>query len=178
MATVVAAVLLTAAFERTMNWSQLRKQIRSLICDELRERVDFHKAVYRKSWESVYDRAWITIDGEEAYEFSHGAWSNVWRAAKCSVASQHPAADWHTQNALVGAAIKDSGVQHTAFLSHSLHRYLEAPIEDSLQSTNLVIRAFAMIDRRTGKRTLARTALTDDEHPLVRTFYELRTGNA
>ena len=161
-----------------MNWSQLRKQIRSLICDELRDRVDFHKAVYRKSWESAYDRAWITIDGEEAFELSHGAWSNVWRDAKRSVARQHPDVDWQTRSDLVTTAIKDSGVQHTAFLSESLHRYLEAPIEDSLQSANPIIRAFAMLDRRTGKRTLARITLTPDEHPLVRTFYELRTGNA
>lgn len=161
-----------------MNWSQLRKQIRSLICEELRDRVDFHKAVYRKSWESVYDRAWITIDGEEAFELSHGEWSNVWRDAKRSVARQHPEADWQTQSELVTTAIKDSGVLHTTFLSESLHRYLEAPIEDSLQSTNPVIRAFAMLDRRTGKRTLARITLADDEHPLVRAFHELRTGNA
>ena len=158
-----------------MNWSQLRKQMRSLTCDELRDRVDFHKAVYRKSWESVYDRAWITIDGEEAFELSHGAWSNVWRTAKFTVARQHPNADWQTQRGLVTAFLKDSGVQHTAFLCESLHRYLEAPIEDSLLSTNPVIRAFAMIDRRTGKRTLARITLGNEEHPLVRTFYELRT---
>ncbi len=161
-----------------MNWSQLRKQIRLLICDELRSRVDFHKAVYRKSWESVYDRAWITIDGEEAFELSHGAWSNVWRDAKRTVARQHPEADWQTTSELVATAIADSGVEHTDFLSQSLHRYLEAPIAESLQSTNPVIRAFAMIDRRTGKRTLSRITLSHDEHPLIRAFYELRTGNA
>jgi len=161
-----------------MKWSQLRKQIRSLICEELRDRVDFHKAVYRKSWESAYDRAWITIDGEEAFALSHGAWSNVWRDAQRSVAQQHPDADWQIQSDLVAAAIKDSGVQHTGLLSESLHRYIEAPIEDSLQSTNPLIRALAMLDRRTGKRTLARITLPHDEHPLARAFYELRTGNA
>lgn len=160
-----------------MNWSQLRKQIRQLICEELRSRVDFHKAVYRKSWESVYDRAWITIDGEEAFELSHGAWSKVWRDAKHTVTRQHPGADWQTERKLVAAAIKDSGVEHTGFLSRSLHRYLESPIAESLQSPNPVIRAFALIDRRTGQRTLSRISLSADEHPLVKAFYELRTGN-
>jgi hypothetical protein len=51
-------------------------------------------------------------------------------------------------------------------------------VAESLQSTNPVMRAFAMIDRRTGKRTLARMTLRPDEHPLVRAFYELRTGKA
>jgi hypothetical protein len=161
-----------------MNWSQLRKQIRSLICDELRDRVDFHKAVYRKSWESAYDRAWIAIDGEEAFELSHGAWSNVWRNAKQAVAQQYRGADSRTERTLVAAAIERSGVEHTDFLSKSLHRYLEAPILELLQSTNPVIRAFAMLDRRTGRRTLARITLSPDEHPLVRTFYDLRTRSA
>src|SRR5215831_14344953 len=114
-----------------MNWSQLRKQIRTLICDELRDRVNFHKAVYRKSWESAYDRAWITIDGEEAFELSHGAWSNAWRDARRTVEEQHPNAAWEVQRDLVATAVKDSGVEPTAFLSQSLHRYLEAPISES-----------------------------------------------
>jgi hypothetical protein len=161
-----------------MNWSQLRKQIRLLICDELRGRVDFHKAVYRKSWESTYDRAWITIDGEQAFELSHGAWSNVWREAKNNIAQQHPEADWQTARELVAVTIADSGIEHTAFLSQSLHRYLEASIAESLQSTNPVIRAFAMIDRRTGRRTLSRITLSPDEHSLVKAFHELRTGKS
>ena len=161
-----------------MNWSLLRKQIRSFICEELRNRVDFHMAVYRKSWESVYDRAWITIDGEEAFEFSHGAWTKVWREAKRTVALQHPDASWKLQSEHVAIAVKDSGVEHTDFLSQSLRRYLEAPIAASFKSDNPVIRAFAMLDRRTGKRTLASVTLAPDEHPLVRAFYELRTGNA
>ena len=135
-------------------------------------------AVYRKSWESVYDRAWITIDGEEAFEFSHGAWTKVWREAKRTVALQHPDASWKLQSEHVAIAVKDSGVEHTDFLSQSLRRYLEAPIAASFKSDNPVIRAFAMLDRRTGKRTLASVTLAPDEHPLVRAFYELRTGNA
>ena len=158
-----------------MNWSLLRKQIRSLICDELRDRVDFHKAVYRKSWESLYDRAWITVDGEEVFEVSQGAYTMVWRNAMQAAALRHPEADRYAIRDLANIATADSPVESTCFLSQSLRFYLESPLAGSLQSDNPVIRAFAMIDRRTGKRALARVTLAPEAHPLVRAFYELRT---
>jgi hypothetical protein len=161
-----------------MKWSQLKKQIRSLICDELRDRVDFHKAVYRKSYDSLYDRAWITIDGEQVIEFSHGEWSKVWREAKSRVEVTEPNAHWERQSKLVAAAIKDSGVGSTDFLSHSLHSYLEMDISDCLKSANPLIRAFALIDRRTGSRSLARFKPSPDDLPLVKEFYELRVSKS
>lgn len=139
-----------------MNWSQVRKQVRSLICDELQGRVDFHKTVYRKPGDSAFERAWITIDGVEVFE---------WSDADLSKRSDE------------GASIdRNSGeqVEHAGCLSYSLYRYLENSIAESLQSDNPIIRAFAMIDRRTGKRTLARIHLAPEEHKLVRMFYDLR----
>lgn len=159
-----------------MKWSQLRKQLRELICDDLRRRVDVHRAVYRKSWESVYDRAWITMDGNEVYELSHGAYTVVWRDARQRVAREQPDAGWSATSELAEHYIEASGVKHTSFLGYSLHRYLELPIGECLRSANPVIRAFAMIDRRTGKRSLSGITFAPDEHPLVKTFYELRTA--
>jgi len=38
----------------------------------------------------------------------------------------------------------------------------------------MLIRAFAMLDSRLGKRRLRTLRLANDEHPLVRQFYDLR----
>src|SRR6476660_2544832 len=122
-----------------MIWSHLTKQLRSLICEALRARVDSPKATYRKACESAYDRAWITIDGKEAFQLSHGEWTRVLRDAKQAVAAEHPEADAQTQRAHVAAAVEESGVEHTGFLGESLHRYLETPVAESLQSANPII---------------------------------------
>ena len=53
-----------------MMWSQLRVKVRANLCEELRGRMDFHVAVYRKSHDSDYGRAWISIDGRQV-----GSWS-------------------------------------------------------------------------------------------------------
>lgn len=137
-----------------MNWSQVRKQVRSLICDELQGRVDFHKTVYRKPGDSAFERAWITIDGVEVFE-----WSDADLPARCDEAA---------------SIARNSADEHAGCLGYSLYRYLENSIAASLQSGNPIIRAFAMIDRRTGKRTLARIHLAPEEHKLVRMFYDLR----
>jgi hypothetical protein len=159
-----------------MIWSQLKKQVRSLMCEHLCDRVDFHKAVYRNSREGTSDRAWITIDGQEVFEVSSARWVKALGHAESSVALRKPDADPQMHRGLVDAVVEDAGSENTGLLGYSLHRYLEAPIAESLQSTNPVIRALAMLDRRTGKRTLARISVSTDEHPLVKQFFELRTA--
>ena len=47
-------------------------------------------------------------------------------------------------------------------------------IDEALKSDNIFIRAFAMLDSRLGKRRLRTMHLSDDEHLLVRQFYDLR----
>jgi len=48
------------------------------------------------------------------------------------------------------------------------------PIEEALQSANPFIKAFALIDRRTGNRTIEKLQISDSEHTLVKVFYNLR----
>lgn len=53
-----------------MMWSQLRVKVRANLCEQLRSRLDFHVAVYRKSHDADYGRAWISLDGQQI-----GSWS-------------------------------------------------------------------------------------------------------
>lgn len=161
-----------------MIWSQLRKHIRSLICEDLRDRVNFHRAVYRKSHDDDYDHAYITLDGKKVFELSFGAWLNALGETTQAVKAEHPRESWLKNNIRAHAIMEKNGVKNASFLGDSLHRYLETPLEESSQSDNALIRALAMIDRRTGRRSLAKVTLAPDEDPLVRTLFELRIGNA
>lgn len=57
---------------------------------------------------------------------------------------------------------------------NAMRAFLEIPISDALKSGNPLIKAFAIIDRRVGRRTLENLEINDSEHSLVKAFYELR----
>jgi len=57
--------------------------------------------------------------------------------------------------------------------------FLQTPVMEALYSDNYIIRIFAIVDRRIGKRTLQKCRESEDVQRLpswVKQFYELRTG--
>ena len=59
-----------------------------------------------------------------------------------------------------------------------MRSYLDMPVRAALESPDPIVQAFAPVDRRLGKRALAKLDLSDCQHALVKTFYELRCGMA
>src|SRR5262249_1186705 len=55
-----------------------------------------------------------------------------------------------------------------------LKSYLDLNPRMALRSTDPILRALAIIDRRIGVRSLKQLKVEDDEHSLVRVFYCLR----
>jgi hypothetical protein len=55
-----------------------------------------------------------------------------------------------------------------------LESYLSLSIDDALLSSNLLIRALAMADRRVGKRRLQTLRMGSREHVLVRKMFAIR----
>jgi len=47
------------------------------------------------------------------------------------------------------------------------------PLSEALESSNPIIKAFALIDRRVGKRTIDKIEISDSEYTPVKAFYEL-----
>ena len=59
--------------------------------------------------------------------------------------------------------------------SEALKAYRTQPIEDSIHSENPIVRMFAIVDRRVGKRTLIKLRDTVGIQPeWLRPFYEIR----
>ena len=58
--------------------------------------------------------------------------------------------------------------------NEALFEYLNTSLNDALASTQVVVRALAMLDRRLDRRRFEKLQVPPDEHPLVREFYELR----
>jgi hypothetical protein len=146
-----------------MLWSKLKTRFRALICDELRDRLDFHLTSYRESHDGAGE-IWITLDGEKIYSCGHYKFEYAEREGYYAGLAGEELRVWLAEKEIhspgsFGTAMKD---------------YLDMNSKDALASQDPFIRAFAIIDRRTGKRALDRLALRENEHSLVKMFYRLR----
>jgi hypothetical protein len=154
-----------------MMWSKLRVKVRATLCKELRDRIDFHVAVYRKSHDSAYGRAWISIDGHQA-----GSWS-------CFEQLLHPIAledlrtrfsgGWSVQQ--YDRLASERGIYTQKEFKRILSEYLDLAPHDALSSAIPLTRALAVMDKRIGRRTLARLPIGDETDAIVQLLWQLRT---
>jgi hypothetical protein len=160
-----------------MRWSQLKSRIESFLAPSLAERVALHQARYRQTHEEV-GRIWVTIDGREVADFAtHKGWRNV-RTLADQLMDERQA--WGTTAAYAEATtdaesqLRSQGEFSDATALDLLEQYLSLPFEEALSSSNPLLRALAIADRRLGKRRLRSIQLTPDDHPLVRELYTAR----
>lgn len=149
-----------------MQWSKLKTRVKDFIHPELKDRIDFHLTSYRKSHDGA-DKIWITIDGEKvfsckhyAYEFGEG--ELFWFQGKTYEEAE--------------AILRENEIHRPADFGNAMRNYFDLPIAEALKSANPFIRAFAIVDSRTGKRALEKQDIGDSEHTLVKAFYDLRSA--
>src|ERR1043165_2004372 len=150
-----------------MQWSKLKTRVKERICPELRDRVDFHLTSYRRSHDDA-DKVWIMIDGEPLLKMKHYTYYRAYfEAWHCGL--EHPA---------IESLLFELEIFQPKDFGNAMRTYLDLPISDALTSTNSLIKAFAIIDRRVGKRTLAKLDVSEADGHLVRAFYSLRILHA
>ena len=147
-------------------WSGTRKKLETdYLCPALRGRVRYFATTYRESHDQE-GRAAILVDGGEIlksnyFEYDGSFWSMYYRLGKdASVIKQ----------IVLNRGLFDQRIFYTAF-----QEFDNQSIESSLTDANPIVRIFALLDRRLGKRRLA--ALEDvmeKELDWVRPFYRLR----
>ncbi|MDJ1006785.1 MAG: hypothetical protein QNJ13_03085 [Paracoccaceae bacterium] len=145
-----------------MKWSKLKQRIEGGFADQLNGRVEVWLTRYRGSHDAVGE-AWFTVDGERLSSFgtlsyyvaAHSlknaeglSWDEAYEAAR-----QHAPSAWDVSGALFD--------------------YLNLSIDDALASESPIIRGIAMLDRRLGKRRLARLNASSD-HEFVRDMLRVR----
>jgi hypothetical protein len=162
-----------------MRWSKLRKQIKDNIVTELRDRIDVHTTRYRDSHDEVSE-AWITVDKKKVCTAGYYRWMNEAPSEFDGTEDGWIATGTHadftsaiSSNPLV-LRLQQLEIHHNSHLTGSLFNYLNTSVEASLISTNPFYKAFAIVDRRIGKRRVNLLEVADDEHSLVRLFYALR----
>ncbi len=163
-----------------MRWSKLKQLVEERMADSLQHRVEVHYTRYR-IMKDEYGRGWITVDKNEIAEMS----DHVFLNQRAEVDHQIEVGSLEFDGRYVEVDRRYAAPRGTSLLHQrgvysgwefmrSLWDSLSLSIDDCLQSENIIIRAFAMLDGRLGKRRLRTLQLRDDEHPLVAQFYALR----
>jgi hypothetical protein len=128
-----------------MVWSKLKKQFESFLAASLCGRLKVHVTKYIRANSMDVGRGWITLDGEEI------------------VSVQIPS--FYSDNFHFRTETLDFG--------QAIHHYLSLPISEALASTDEIVAGLALLDRRVGKRSIAKIS-PEDLHPFSRLLYKVR----
>lgn len=160
------------------SWSGLNKKLSEFLYDPLKDRIDYFITRYHDV-NNAYGRAAILLDKNEVVRFS---WAEMYKQEYEISKKKFELKD---NKCITFAEIKDElktrwdancTYYEMDFLSAATD-FLQMSIKDSLKSDNYIIRVFAILDKRLGKRTL-QTIREEDKYKMlpewVKQFYELR----
>jgi len=160
----------------SVSWSAMRKKLETEnICDSLKGRITYFATRYRKSHDEL-GRVAIRLDGNEVfkscyYDYDikrHESWDEI-NESKGRRTSYSESGEEMELGALVKGGISQYGFYDAFYI------YSNNDINDSLKSSNPVVKLFAVLDRRVGKRTLEKLKSELDSLPeWLRYFYKLR----
>lgn len=142
-----------------MKWSQIKKRTENRFAPSVRGRFDFQVTQYRQMRYWFRSRGWLSIDGCEILNLT---------------VTRYVAAEWtEEQGYIEDLELQNANIFCGTSLPRELRDSLDMSIEAAMTSEETLIRAFAMLDARLGKRRLLKMKM-EDEHDLVRRLYYLR----
>ena len=155
-------------------WSGTRKKLEEdYLCPALRERVRYFATTYSKCPDHE-GRAAILVDGVEVLKSSYYEYAPAfWKLQ--SELRRLEEADWREAAPKAGQTVLEDGLFDQRDFYAAFQELDNQSIEASLASENPIVRIFALLDRRLGKRRLAALEETmEQELDWVRSFYFLR----
>ena len=175
-----------------MQWSKTKSTLESFLCDKLQGRIKIYATVYRK-FHDCPSRVWITFDNKEIISASDVTYQTKHEELYRKIKGEEGLKDipfnenWHVmlnspeRKELIIASDNATEMMGNQNIFNSYHFYTpfmeygSLSIDEALHSENIIIRAYAMLDRRLGKRRLIKFKFnTHDAHPLILDFYKIR----
>lgn len=155
------------------SWSGLNKQLSGLLCKPLKDRITYFLTRYHDV-RNAYGRAAVLLDKKELAGFS---WIEMYhRENEISRLHSNGLSFKDAEESLKPEWDKSCTYCETDLLFAAVS-FLQMPISDALKSNNYIIRIFAILDKRVGKRTLQAIKSENSFNALpewVKQFYELR----
>ena len=159
-----------------LSWSAMRQQLeQEFLCDSLKGRIQYFVTRYRKSHDQE-GRVAIRLDGKEIFQSDFYDWNKkrqeTWR--EIDTEAGRLTSYWESGRRMELGALNKGGFDQYAFYN-AFHAYQNSSINESLLSPDPVVRLFAILDRRVGKRRLQAMALEVEKQPeWLQIFYRLR----
>ncbi len=155
------------------SWQGLNKALTERLCDALKGRITYFLTRYHDVHDA-YGRAAVRLDGKDAVCF---AWNARIHQDSDLYDEWKKNGTWDPDASGLRKKWQEAGVLCDMDFLEAASSYLNLPVSDALNSPDPVCRMLAVMDRRTGKRTLERLAegktwLSEPEW--VRPFYLLR----
>lgn len=153
-------------------WSGMRKKLeREYLAESLRGHIQYYATSYRKSHDHE-GRAAIRYDGKEIIK---GCYWNNWMKAGLFPRDEKYERRMAMENAYMDDVALKLGVFDQCCFYRAFEEFEHQSIEESLVSDNLIIRIFAILDRRIGKRRLLLMQETiNDEPEMFQEFFAIR----
>ncbi len=153
-------------------WSGIKKKLETeYLAQSLRGHIQYYATSYSKSPDHE-GRAAIRYDGKEIIK---GCYWNNWMKAELFPRDEKWEKRMTTENAYMDDTALKLGVFDQRCFYRAFEEFDNQSIEESLASDNLIVRIFAILDRRTGKRRLLLIQKTiKDEPETFQEFFAIR----
>lgn len=154
-------------------WSKMRYKLENeYLADSLKGHIRYFAASYNKCPDHC-GRAAILLDGAEIIEGSYfEQWSNFSQMSEEEKQESKFIWErgWNIDNIDLKYGMFDQQCFYNAFMEFD-----NQSIEKSLESNNMLVRIFAVLDRRVGKRRLEKMKPDIEDQPeMFRKFYDIR----
>ena len=160
-------------------WSKMKKNIEEGFSKHLNCKIQIYSTSYGRDIDTqdYNNRAWITVNGDEVVSFSTA------EVLKHQYEFYHKTTptDCARSNRTINTEAKDGElVDKTEFtkfdFTNCCYSFLTMSIDESLNHDSPIIRTFAVLDQRVGKRRLNKLNKVVVD-PLVRYFLDIRLGS-
>jgi len=160
---------------RGTRWTKIKKQLRTFMCTKLKDRVDFIIAVYRKAHDQT-GRICITVDGKEVFSMcTITAEIEDYKAYRKSRDEFNECKENRDIWEISQQEINTRGIFGEYEFYKMLEEYFNNEVAHCLNSTNILLNIFGLLDRRIGKRSLKKfSEVVKDKHEIVQYFFSLR----
>ncbi len=171
------------------SWSNLKKQMNDLLCDSLKAKINYINTSYREV-HNVYGRASISYLKTELVNFTWDMGFDQFREEykiyldnRSGLQTQPYLEDvssgWGQQIKIGEFMMKERWMPEGTLCQidfiNAVTLFLNTDISSALCSDNYLLRVFAYMDRRVGKRTLVKIKDETDKLPdWVKQFYRIR----
>lgn len=153
-------------------WSKIRSKLeKEHLAPSLRGHITYFATSYSKCPDH-YGRAAILLDGKEIVS---GSYCEQWSKVKLLPEDE----TLETRLKYVFPYMDNTAVKYGQFDQHCFYAAFQEfdnqSIEQSLESENMLVRILAILDKRVGKRRLAKIGDSiENEAEIYQTFYKIR----